>query len=331
MTVTVYRSTDASAPPLTAIDGALLSVLNACLVNGYGAKPAAGWTKAFEAVNSRTIYRNNPTTGSGQYLWVRDDILTNKRWARVRGAKNATSIDNLVTAFPSQVTLSALQSGCAISKSAANDAIAREWVLIADDKTFILMIKTGEVANEWSGTYAGDIDSITGSAIFGLSARFVTTDATAITSNATSPLTATAPALAQEQFGQQQGYGQTTTQNGASHIHIAEHPISALQSPYVGRMAEDYGTNHTVTRSGAQGAGYPALGGGILMTKNQLYVTSGSIVPIGTMRGVWSPLHNRPLANNDTFSGSGAYAGKTFEAFNMAAGGQLIIETSDTW
>jgi hypothetical protein len=331
MTVTVYRSTDASAPPLTAIDGALLSVLNACLVNGYGTKPAAGWTKAFEAIGSRVVYRNNPTTGSGQYLWVRDEILTHKRWARIRGAKTATGIDTLGMQFPSQVTVASSTTGCAICKSTATDAIVREWVLIADDRTFILMIKTGEVANEWCGTYAGDIDSITGSAIFGLSARYVASDSQALSSNSASPLTATVPALALEEFGQQQGYAYSTTQNSNSHIHIAEHPISALQSPFVGRLAEDFSTNSSQTRSGAQGAGYPALGGGILMAKNQLYVTTGSIVPIGTMRGVWSPLHNRPLANNDTFSGSGAYAGKTFEAFNMAAGGQLIIETSDTW
>lgn len=331
MTVTVYRSTDASAPQLNATDGSLLAVLNACLVNGYGAKPAAGWTKAFETAGSRVIYRNNPTTGSGQYLWVRDDIVTNKRWAKIRGAKTATGIDAIGTGFPSQVSVAATNSGCAISKSAFTDATVREWVLIADDRTFILMIKTGEVANEWCGTYAGDIDSITGSNIFGVSARFLVSDTAAITSNATAPLTATAPTLTLEQFGQQSGTALLTTQNAGSHIHIAEHPVSALQSPYVGRLAEDFASVTTVTRSGAQGAPYPALGGGILMTKNQLIVTTGTICPIGTMRGVWSPLHIRPLANNDTFSGSGAYAGKTFEAFNMAAGGQLIIETSDTW
>lgn len=36
MTVFVYRSTDANAPPLTATAGSFITVLNACLVNGYG-------------------------------------------------------------------------------------------------------------------------------------------------------------------------------------------------------------------------------------------------------------------------------------------------------
>ena len=56
MGVTVYRFDDAGAPTLSAAAGALISVLDACLVNGYGAKPAAGWTKAFSGTN-QAAYR----------------------------------------------------------------------------------------------------------------------------------------------------------------------------------------------------------------------------------------------------------------------------------
>ena len=38
---TIYRSTDASAPVLTGEVGKLVDLLDACLVNGYGAKSAA--------------------------------------------------------------------------------------------------------------------------------------------------------------------------------------------------------------------------------------------------------------------------------------------------
>ena len=41
MAVTVYRSTDASAPLLTNSNGSLIAVLRACLVDGYGSKPPA--------------------------------------------------------------------------------------------------------------------------------------------------------------------------------------------------------------------------------------------------------------------------------------------------
>lgn len=47
MTVRVFRSTDASAPALSGRPGSFVSLLDACLVDGYTGKPAAGWTKPY--------------------------------------------------------------------------------------------------------------------------------------------------------------------------------------------------------------------------------------------------------------------------------------------
>lgn len=63
MGVTVYRFDDAGAPTLSAAAGALISVLDACLVNGYGAKPAAGWTKAFSDTNQAAYRQGAGSTG----------------------------------------------------------------------------------------------------------------------------------------------------------------------------------------------------------------------------------------------------------------------------
>ncbi len=54
MTVTVYRSTDASAPQLSGTAGSLAAILDGCLVTGYGSKPAAGWTTAFTSGDLRS-------------------------------------------------------------------------------------------------------------------------------------------------------------------------------------------------------------------------------------------------------------------------------------
>jgi hypothetical protein len=44
----MYRWDDASAPTLTSTDlNSIFDVLDACLVNGYGAKASLGWTKPF--------------------------------------------------------------------------------------------------------------------------------------------------------------------------------------------------------------------------------------------------------------------------------------------
>ena len=50
---TVYRSDDASAPVITGTAGDLVMALDAILVNGYGAKSAAGWTIAYTGANKR--------------------------------------------------------------------------------------------------------------------------------------------------------------------------------------------------------------------------------------------------------------------------------------
>lgn len=330
MTVRVLRSTDTDAPVLTGQTGTLLALLNACLVDGFGAKSPLGWTREFSESGSRAVFRNDSVGGSGQRIWVRDDISTHTRWARIYGAKEASAIDTLTGMFPSQVTINTVNAGCCISKSATSDATVRPWVMIGDERTFILLIQTGEVANEWCGTYAGDIDSITGSDIFALFARWASGWTQAITSTNASPMTASAPVLSAEEFGTQNPYVTRTSQNSTMDGHIAEHPVSGQACPAMNRLAAD-GRSNIASQSGGYGSAYPAVGGGILMAKNQLVLGSSSVCHIGTQRGVWSPLHNRPLSNNDTFSGSGEFAGKTFEAFNLAQGGQLIIETSDTW
>jgi hypothetical protein len=51
----------------------------------------------------------------------------------------------------------------------------------------------------------------------------------------------------------------------------------------------------------------------------------------GYFPGLWNPLHAVPLAHHDTFTGAGAFAGKTFEAFRFSPAYEVIIETSDTW
>jgi hypothetical protein len=47
MTVTVYKSTDASAPVMCGQYGKLVQLLDAILVNGYGAKASLGWSIAY--------------------------------------------------------------------------------------------------------------------------------------------------------------------------------------------------------------------------------------------------------------------------------------------
>ena len=58
--VTLYTSEDANAPRLTHAAGSLKTVLKACLVTGYGSKPAAGWQAAFEENNKIALRSADP-------------------------------------------------------------------------------------------------------------------------------------------------------------------------------------------------------------------------------------------------------------------------------
>lgn len=64
MTVRVYRSTDFGAPQLSGQVGTLLAILDACLVNGYGANTITSLTQSGGVATATTLvphqYTNSP-------------------------------------------------------------------------------------------------------------------------------------------------------------------------------------------------------------------------------------------------------------------------------
>lgn len=156
-TPTYYRSTDASAPSLTGDNAeSLLGVLQACLVDGYGAQPGAGWTLAYTATGKR-VFRNNPTTGSGCYVRVAVAAASNK--FRIRAFATMSDIDT-----------GAIGTGEAgLVTSVTTDATVRDWQLIADDQTLYFRAQGRTAAGPgWADGLglmsAGDYDSDLGSA-----------------------------------------------------------------------------------------------------------------------------------------------------------------------
>ena len=156
MTTRIYASTDDSAPSLSGSNNALLTVLDACLVNGYGSKSPAGWTKAFIG-SQKAAYRQ----GAGSMAYIRvDDSLG--LYAIVTGSIGMTSIDDLGRDFPSKenATLYSTSYGVQWRKSNTADAAARRWILIADEKTFYLFIDSGlSTAPGWTPYGFGEFAS----------------------------------------------------------------------------------------------------------------------------------------------------------------------------
>lgn len=135
----VYASTDAGAPTLSGIAGALAALLDAVLVDGYGsgltAKPPAGWTRTFSATHKR-VYRNDPLTGTGYYLRVDDTAaIGNARHAFLRGYESVSDIDTGINPIP---TAAQLVNGALWPKSTLLDGTARPWAIVANNKTAYL-------------------------------------------------------------------------------------------------------------------------------------------------------------------------------------------------
>lgn len=120
----VYRFDDGGAPILSGVDNTkLISLLKACLVDGYGAKPAAGWTMPY--INSdgdMASFRNNPVTGTGFYLNVRKN--NSKNTMSLAGYESMTSETEGVNQFGNNY----------IYTSGDTTNTARPWILFADDR-----------------------------------------------------------------------------------------------------------------------------------------------------------------------------------------------------
>jgi hypothetical protein len=138
----LYRSTDASAPVLSGTVGALVALLDACLVNGYGAKSPLGWTKDFSGTN-RAVYR--APAGVRHYLDINDNAP-----GGTAGAREAIGLGYETMTGVGAGTLPWPAGNIWWRKSLTADATARPWVVIGDDRTFYLL-----VASEAAGTYYG--------------------------------------------------------------------------------------------------------------------------------------------------------------------------------
>jgi len=131
---TIYKSTDASAPALTGEAGSLVALLYACLVNGYGAKAGAGWTREFTGTN-KAVFR--PGAGARHYYQVIDDgsVFSTETYksAGLAGYETMSTVDVGTRRFP-DLTL------YAVRKSVALSAAAVPWQLFADGTTAYLFI-----------------------------------------------------------------------------------------------------------------------------------------------------------------------------------------------
>ena len=157
-----YSSSDASAPALSGTANSLITVLDAILVNGYGAKAAVGWTKPIANAGNCGCYKQS--VGAGCTLFVNDNgpnVTSTFKEAWITGWESLASIAAPVGTgggqfpLPSQV----LTTGHLVArKSTTADATARTWSCFADAYTFYFFCsESGAALNE--GIFFGDLYS----------------------------------------------------------------------------------------------------------------------------------------------------------------------------
>lgn len=306
-TARIYYSTDGSAPTLNNAAGSLITLLDAILVNGYGAKSALGWTKTYSGTNQAAYTQG---TGSNGFKLAVDDTTTG--YATVRGYEAMSAVTTGTSPFPT-VAQQALASYC---WHKSDSATTRPWVAWGDERFLGIAIDTTGIVNS-TGMICYQFGDLISEAVSDPYCTFMrgSISATVSAANGSSGWTKSSP------NGTSSGGYIARLQSGSG----AALPCGISGDMYKGGTANFGG-------SGSDKLTYPnPRNGGAYLAP--IFVHSSADM-IGRIPGTWEICHNKPFAHLDTFDGVGAYAGKSFVAVNVnssSTAGQIAVETSNTW
>lgn len=313
---TFYYSTDPSAPTLSGTAGDLVAVLDACLVNGYGSKVAAGWTKAFAATHG-SVYAQGGGNGFGVSVDDNASGAGGAQEALARGYEAPSAVGAGSGPFP---TVAQLSTGIVIRKSAAASATTRQWIVVADDRSFYVFVQTGDSAGVYLAFGFGDFYSL----LTGDGYR------TIICGRAT----ANSSTLTVDNLDLLQGGG---TNSAAMTGHYFARAYTGTGGAVEFAKRGDGNVLNSSVTAGMKGAmPYPnPTDGGLYLAR--VYITDPSTAPAGSirgfMRGLWQWAHSvASVVDGDTFTGApgGALAGRSFQIIRASGnGGVYAVETTN--
>lgn len=130
MPATLYQSSDTGAPNLGSSFylAQWITLLDACLVNGYGSKAGAGWTKEFSD-GTNVVYRNGATAKARSYF-----RFTSSPDYRIYGYDTMTGPSTGTGIFPSTV-----YSGTVYIPGSLTDLVS--WSVVADSRTALVILR----------------------------------------------------------------------------------------------------------------------------------------------------------------------------------------------
>jgi hypothetical protein len=399
MTVRIFRSTDINAPVLSGTAGALINILDQCLIGGFspatvsainrtgsvatvtlavanttmftgdyftitgssqseynGANqitvvdsthytfvvsgtpatpgtgsplyyktPAGGWTKPFSGSNLAAYKQASGTMG----FYTRIDD-TGSVTCRILNYETMSDVNTGTQPIP---TTAQLSGGLWGVKSNAADSSARPWLLITNGKLIHLFMNTNASTtqpqvsfNSWGDfvSYKAG-DNYAFYAMGGITATLSSGNflSTYVNENVSDgSMIGHYIARDVSGVGGSIGFGKITNASmmGTPTSTVANFPMCI-------------GGSTNLTPTALYPMAYPSpVDGGLYMEK--LWLTTNANAIRGELPGIWCPMHAYPLpSHGDTLIGTGPVAGKTFEGYTWicSQGGQMLIETSNTW
>lgn len=316
MSTFYYNYLDSGAPQIAhpAAAGALLPVLDACLVNGYGSKQSMGWTKPFTGTN-KAVYRQ-PSSSNYFYMRVHDDNnnVTYGRYALVTGYETMTDVDTGTGQFPTVTQESAGGQTWWYSQNPSGVYTAGEsipWYLIGNGKLFHFIVQTCKNWKQYNHFF-GDLLPYLGSDLYhtvvsgniiGGQCRSAYLQSGIASGNYDKYLVAA------------RGYSQTGIAVTANMLSFA--PIcgsGSICGTYFSRLASPNDAD-------ASYHGFP-----ILVTE---YKSTSETVLRGVIPGMYAPAHYRPMTNGDTFTDENGRNYICLRIQDNGSEGRIFYRTSD--
>lgn len=230
MTVRVYTSLDTGAPVLSGTQFARVrQILLACLVNGYGSKPAAGWTIGHDVANGFSLFNGfgyiNFVSGTSNWshLAYIMEAITDASTALAGGV-------NRRSAGWYDGSASTERQGFFTGSTGLNSTQNPYWSVVADDKTCIFFFGGG----------ATSADSVGGSCIHYFGQYINSAGLTGVAAFCSL-------------------WGSTSDTNSTAYFYYYGNRASmALRNPYTGLVAQGdsarYGASIAVHWRGVQGS-----------------------------------------------------------------------------
>lgn len=306
----LYLSTDPGAPVLQATAGSFINLLRACLVDGYGDKPPAGWSMPFAQGTPPTQagFKQGPRAGYPQWTLYVDNTGSD---AGLAGYEVLTGADQGTGRFPSPGTFGVWTRGRATTG----------WVLLADERTFYFF--TPDTVN----------DRGFGPVWFGDFVSFKPDDQYACI--------LVAPADSRPGWAIWNGLNMNYAMNSIGYGIVGARAYDGVT------VAPSMGIHTDAAKCLYGPSGDPQLRAGVNPSDAklwiaQIYVHEPDRVLRGYLRGLWAALsHRDSVADGLEFDGEGALAGRRFRwtrvGFYRQVGGNeraaaaYVFEISDTW